>query len=127
MNPKYKLSNRELDIMMVFWASEQPLTATDIPKINPDLKLNTVQAVLKKLLKKSYIKVADIVYHNTVLTRAYTSVLSEEEYVISNYNLSSFSTDTFIAALVKEENNPDTLTQIEELIQKQKKHIAEGD
>ena len=34
-----------------FMNSDHPLAATDIPKINEKLSVNTVQAVLKKLLK----------------------------------------------------------------------------
>ena len=44
---KIKLSNREAEVMVVLWNSDKPLAATDIPAINPELSVNTVQAALK--------------------------------------------------------------------------------
>ncbi len=120
---KIKLSNRELDVMLVLWNSDKALAATDIPAINPDLSVNTVQAVLKNLLKKSYIKVADIIYHGTVLTRSYEPVLTHEDYILSQLEDASLTSSGLAAALVKNENNTDTLDKLEELIQEQKKKL----
>ena len=123
---KVKLSNRELDIMLVLWNSDHPLAATDIPKINEKLSVNTVQAVLKKMLKNNYIKVADIIYHGTVLTRTYEPVLSHEDYILSQLNDTSLTASGLAAALVKQEKNSENLEELEQIIKKQKQLLEKG-
>ena len=81
----YKITSRELEVLRVFWNSDESLTAIDIPKINPKLKINTVQGVIKNLLKKNYIEVDNIIYHNTVLTRTFKAVLTQEEYMMDHF------------------------------------------
>lgn len=117
---KTYLSNREFEVMLVLWKADKPLAATDIPKIQPKLKLNTVQAVLKKLLTNNYIKVTDIIYHGKVLTRTYVSVLTYEEYIMSQLNNTRLSSFGLASALVKNEKNAKTLTELEQLIKEQK-------
>lgn len=123
---KIKLSNRELDVMLVLWNSDKALAATDIPSINSELSVNTVQAVLKNLLKKSYIKVSDIIYHGTVLTRSYEPVLTHEDYIFSQLENTALTSSGLAVALVKKEKDADTLSQLEQLIQEQKKKLKEG-
>lgn len=74
------LTKRDLEVMTILWSGEGPKTASLIVKDNPDLTMNTVQAVLRKLLKDKLIKVADIVYSGTVLTRSYEPVISQEKF-----------------------------------------------
>ena len=47
---EFALSRRELDIMNVLWEEGKPLKASDFPDRKPELSINTVQSVLKKLL-----------------------------------------------------------------------------
>ena len=54
------MSKRELDIMNVLWESEDSLIASEIPGIKPEISLNTVQSVLRKLLKKKLVKITKI-------------------------------------------------------------------
>lgn len=91
---KFKINNisltkRDLDVMTILWGSEEPETASMIVRDNPNLTMNTVQAVLRKLLKGNFIKVADIVYSGTVLTRSYKPMVSQEDFwlqkIISDY------------------------------------------
>ena len=56
------LTQREMDVMTILWKSETPLVASEIANSNSSLNINTVQAVIRKLLNKKYIVVADIVY-----------------------------------------------------------------
>ena len=123
---KVKLSNRELDIMLVLWNSDHPLPAPDTPKINETLSVNTVQAVLKKMLKNNYIKVADIIYHGTVLTRTYEPVLTHEDYILSQLNDTSLTASGLAAALVKQEKNSENLEELEQIIKKQKQLLEKG-
>ena len=77
-----KLTSREVDIMNILWASEKPLIASEIADSRPDLTVNTVQAVLRKLLKYQLIEVADIVYSGTVLSRSYRPTITSEEFAL---------------------------------------------
>ena len=74
------LSGREYDILDIISKSEKSLIASDVVKkgneLNMDLTINTVQAVLKKLLRRKIIMVDQIVYSGTVLSRSYK--VSEE-------------------------------------------------
>lgn len=51
-----KLTSREVDIMNILWTSGKPLIASEIADCRPDLTINTVQAVLRKLLNTSWSK-----------------------------------------------------------------------
>ena len=125
MKRNYKLTNRELEVMQVLWDSDQPLAATDIPERNSSLNLSTVQVALRKLMEKSYIKVADIVYHNTVLTRVYEPVLTQEDYMIDYLKASSLNAESIVASLVKKENSMEVLEKLETFIQKRKKLLKD--
>lgn len=76
----YSLTNRERDIMNILWRADKSLIASEVVKERDDLTINTVQAVLKKLLRRNLIKVDQIVYSGTVLCRSYLPALSESEY-----------------------------------------------
>ena len=56
--------------MSVLWRENKDLTASQIAQAG-ELKINTVKVALPSLLKKGYVKVADIVYSRTVLSRSY--------------------------------------------------------
>ena len=53
-----------------------------LPIARPDLTINTVQAVLRKLLKYQLVEVADIVYSGTVLSRSYRPTITSEEFAV---------------------------------------------
>lgn len=122
---KVKLSARELDIMTVLWNSTKPLAATDIPKADPSLNVNTVLSSIKNLLKKSYIEVADIVYHGTVLTRTFRPVLTQEEYLSSQFFHFPDASVQFMASLVKAEQSDENLLLMEKLIKDKRKELQE--
>ena len=61
------MSKRELDIMNVLWESEDSLIASEIPGIKPEISLNTVQSVLRKLLKRQYIRFISLFRKNCFL------------------------------------------------------------
>ena len=70
-----KLTSREIDILNILWENEKPLIASEIADARSDLTINTVQAVLRKLLKYQLVEVADIVYSGTVLFISYVKFL----------------------------------------------------
>ena len=47
-NDFIELSSKELDVLNVLWDINTPTIASDIPKLNPNLNSNTVQATVKK-------------------------------------------------------------------------------
>ena len=51
-NDRYRLTNRERDILDILWESGKSMVASEITSMRDDLSINTVQAVLKKLLQK---------------------------------------------------------------------------
>lgn len=131
-NPEnsYELSKRELDVMNVFWAQEGPVIASDIPKANGSLSINTVQAVIKKLIQKNYLKVDEIVYSGTVLTRSYLPVVTADEYAKRQIQtdasfLSKYTNKLGVveALLDAEEDETQLLNDLEELVKQRKKSL----
>lgn len=76
----FNLTGREKDILSILWNSEKGLIASEIVKEQEGLTINTVQAILKKLLRRNLIKVDQIVYSGTVLSRSYVPALTEAEF-----------------------------------------------
>lgn len=120
---KFRLTNRERDIMNILWESSESLTASEIAGKQEELSINTVQALLKKLLKKELIKIDRIVYSGTVLCRSYRPAISPEVFETQKYVDSmkdirnqDFSASYFVAALLEQEKDSlKALSEIEEL------------
>lgn len=129
-----KLTRREQDVMCVLWESEKPLIASEIAERNPDLKIITVQTVLKKLMEKELIEIADIVQAGKVLARCYRPVVTQEEYLKNEFQTlfpdekkSTLFSKTVVAALLDE---PDTdeaaLNELEEMINRKRMELKSG-
>ena len=106
---KKRFTKKQLDVMKVLWESATPMIASDIVRKDDALNINTVQACLRSLIANHSIKVADIVYSGTVLTRSYAPV---------GYGQKS----ALIASLIDTETDLDELEHLEEMIA-QRKHI----
>ena len=65
------LNTRELDILNILWNSGVPMTSSDIVNAGRGLSQSTVQAVLRKLLSASLVKVCGITHRGNVLSRRY--------------------------------------------------------
>ena len=124
---KYKLSHKEVYVMQILWAAKEELSITDFIQRDPELSTSTVQVVLRSLLKKSYIKVANIVQHNKVFARTYLPVLSEEDYMMEQFNSSSLKPNAFFASFIEKEDDLDSLDALEELIKAQKEKLSKED
>lgn len=124
---KYKLSHKEVYVMQILWAAKEELSITDFIQRDPTLSTSTVQVVLRSLLKKSYIKVANIVQHNKVFARTYLPILSEEDYMMEQFSNSSLKPNAFFASFIEKEDNLDTLDALEELIKAQKEKLLKED
>lgn len=124
-----KISEKEKDIMLVLWHSEEALTASAVVEKGNGLNINTVQVALRNLMKKKYIEVADIVYSRTVLARCYKPIVSAEQYAADQLqslrlNALNFSTLNLIDHLIKDDE-ANILDEIEAIIRFKKKQ--EGD
>ncbi|WP_313130883.1 BlaI/MecI/CopY family transcriptional regulator [Anaerocolumna sp.] len=127
---EFSLTQKEMDVMEILWQSNKPLVASEITKINESLNINTVQAVIRKLLDKKIIKVSDIVYSGTVLTRSYLPVLSKNE-LMTQQLLSQFQKDgdkvtipNLVTTLLKhEKNEKEVIEQLEILLKERKKSL----
>ena len=116
-----QLSGRELEVMKIFWESGEAYTASQVGNINPDISINTIHAVLKSLLKRNYIKIDDIVYSGTVLTRSYRPAVTMAEYVRDCFFHES--TIQAMAAFVDQAENQETLNELKNLIKVKQKEL----
>ena len=117
-DPHYKLTNKEYDILKILWTSEDALTASGISEQGDGISINTVQATLKKLLKRDLIHVDQIVYSGTVLSRAYRPSVSQEDFELKRYvsNMkriqgNDFSCSQFVASFLGQESNRQKIQQ----------------
>lgn len=115
-----KLSNKEMDVMLVFWKSDDALASSDIPKIDSSLNINTVRAAIKNLLKKSFIEVADIAQRGTVLTRTYRPTISFEDYLSKQLKHMNFNSLNLMSTLIRQETNNENLDELEKIINEHK-------
>lgn len=124
---KKNLSKNQLEVMKVLWDSEMPLVASDIAKRHGKLKLSTVQAALRVLIKEKIVEVADIVYSGTVLTRAYRPTISRDEYFSRTYRdiTEGLSGVSLIASLINDETSLEELNRLEEILKNKKQEIKE--
>jgi len=125
------LTKRELDVMTILWESSRPLVASEITKKDESLNINTVQAVIRKLLDKKYIEVDDIVYSGTVLTRSYKPALSKKEMAVQRFigqfqENDKVSIPNLVATLLKhEKNEQEVIEELELLLAERKKLLNE--
>lgn len=123
------LSPRQLQVMEILWRAEDGMTASAIVKADKTLQINTVQASLRSLISKKYIKIGEIVYSGTVLSRSYVPLVSRDEYLeLSCQKLVEFSSSSVVMAnLINEEKDEKLLEELEEMIRQRKKEIERGE
>lgn len=116
------LTRRDMDILNVLWEGQESMTASQIVDANESLTINTVQAVLRKLLKKKLIEIDKIVYSGTVLCRSYKPAISADDFALSHFsneykNLQKrISMSSLMACLLDNETDPEKLRKnIDEL------------
>ena len=126
----FSLTDKEMQIMKILWKSPEPLVASEITKMDMSLNKNTVQAVIRKLLSKNFIKVAEIVYSGTVLTRSYAPALSEKELMVQQFvdqvqeNEENIPIPNLVATLLKHEKNEEKIIkELELLLEERKKTL----
>lgn len=123
-----QLSPREMEVMDTLWGSETPLMASEIAVIS-GRSINTVNAVVKKLLVNKMVEVADIVYSGTVLSRRYRSCVDRQDYTVKLFveQLKVVSKKTpiskIVARLLEGEDEEQNITELEEMIAQRRKEI----
>lgn len=129
--PFQKITNRELEIMQLLWHADHPLIASEIAAMKPDLTVNTVQSVLRNLLKHKYIEVAKIVYSGTVLTRSYRPLITEQEFGVNQvirdfHSFQGLSVSHLVAGLLNDPVSASEIDELESIIQKQRALLKEN-
>ncbi len=129
--PKQKkvLTNREMDILNILWSSESPLIASEIANIDHSLTINTIQVVLRNLLKKKLIEVADIVYSGTVLCRSYRPTVDSKDFTLQQFvtefkSMNSITTPKLVATLLEHEKNEEVvIAELEKILNERKRKL----
>lgn len=126
-----KLTNSDMIILKILWTEAKPITASEMVKKHSDLSINTVQASLRKLLKSKLIKVADIVYSGTVLTRSYAPAISASKFAALQFRKEfqdlekGISKTSFLACLLEEETDQNKvrndIAELEQMLEDFKK------
>lgn len=117
------LTKKQNEVMSILWESKEPLSAQQIKSKNDDLNMNTVQQVLRALLKMGYIKVADIGYSHTVLTRLYSSTVSQSDYI--QFLLGDKSPFEVTSSLINNNSSLKELDELRKLIDKKRKELED--
>ena len=122
-----KLTKKQVEIMKIFWASEHPLAASDILKLDESMNINTIRASIQSLLKADYIEVAGIEHRGNVLARTYTSKIKIEEYIISNFAgiNNKISKKSLVAQFIKNEEDEEVINELEQELKHRKEILAE--
>ncbi len=116
-----QLTKKERAIMDILWNTNVALSASEIKDASSDLNINTIQQGLRNLLKNKFIEVDDIVFNKKSLTRTYKPSVSQAQYI------SAFLSDSnrfqLLCGLVDEEDDLESLNELQKLIDKRKKEI----
>lgn len=123
MQINYEITKREKDILKLLWKSDKALTASELVTCSDNISISTVQTALKNLMKKGLVKVDDIVYSGTVLSRSFRPVLTSTQYDLQKLVYSftqtvkkDLSTSSFVATLLEQEKDSEkALQEIAEL------------
>lgn len=128
---KCKLTKRDVEILSILWNSNRSMTASEISESSPGLSVNTVQAVLRKLLKNKLIEIENIVYSGTVLARSYIPLITAQDYALAKLAMDyqkfekQISKGAVLVTLLDLENDPqknsEEAQELEKILEEYKK------
>ena len=128
---KCKLTKRDIEILSILWNSNRSMTASEISEAFPGLSVNTVQAVLRKLLKNKLIEIENIVYSGTVLARSYIPLITAQDYALAKLAMDyqkfekQISKGAVLVTLLDLENDPqknsEETQELEKILEEYKK------
>lgn len=116
-----ELTKSEMEIMDVLWASEQPLSRSDLLE-RPEEKTwkdSSVHILLNGLLQKGAIREAGVVKRSKTYGRTFSPTMTREEYYAATIFSHRHKPQIvgLIAALLKREDiTPEELAQISALV-----------
>ena len=117
------LTKKEQEVMDVLWNSTEEMSTNDIKITAPELNNYTIQQVIKKLLKKGFIKVSGFGYTKNALTRRDIPSLSQSDYLQKLGN--EKGSLQFVTNYIKSNDDLDTLASLEKLIKEKLKEIED--
>ncbi len=118
IDKKKKLTKRDQDIMEILWRCEKPIAVFEIQKEIPELSKNSIQQILKRLLDKDYVYVANISQNKKALMREYLPSITKEQY----FSL-SLDTKTFLqlsASFIERCDDMEVIEQLQKEIDKKR-------
>ena len=116
-----ELTKSEMEIMDVLWASEQPLSRSDLLERSEEKtwKDSSVHILLNGLLQKGAIREAGVVKRSKTYGRTFSPTMTREEYFAATIFSHRHKPQIvgLIAALLKREDiTPEELAQISALV-----------
>ncbi len=128
-----RLTKRELAVMRVLWEANEPLTVSEIVERDADGTIDSVQRVVKNLLKKNAVAIEGYEQIGKKISRKLKPVIDSEsielpafEEFINNLASKNISTCHIVAALLPTDDSPKALEELnalEELIKRKKAEI----
>lgn len=123
-----ELTKSEMEIMDVLWASEVPLSRSDLLDHSEEKswKDSSVHILLNGLLNKGAIREAGMVKRSKTYGRTFSPTLSREEYfatTIFSHRHKPEITGLFAALLERQDISADQLQIIAELVAKKKSQM----
>ncbi|WP_155286982.1 BlaI/MecI/CopY family transcriptional regulator [Lacticaseibacillus zhaodongensis] len=115
------LTKRELQIMNTLWHADKALSAKDISTLAPEISMNTILSVLRKLLKQNIIKTDSIAMSGSTLMRKYAPVLQESAYLTSA--ASDKALHEIVTGYIDDQDSTEDLDALEKLIQQRKNKL----
>ena len=117
-----QLTKSEMEIMDVLWASDKPLSRSDLLERSEEKswKDSSVHILLNGLLQKGAIQEAGFVKRSKTYGRTFAPTLTREEYfatTIFSHAHKPQIVGLFAALLEREDITQEQLEQIEELLQ----------
>ncbi len=129
------LTKRELEIMRILWASNDSMKASEIAQMNGGCSIDSVQPIIKSLIKKEMIEVDEVVFSRNALARKFKAKVKSESIemgmiknVFKGLVSRNITAAHLVAAFLPEENDQETLKELdrlEEMIKERKKQILE--
>ena len=81
-----KLTDKEMEVMVVLWDNERPMTASELIEVstNRTWRDNSIYTILNTLIKKGAAVLTNYKPTMTNNARAYAPIITSEEYAVSN-------------------------------------------
>ena len=116
-----ELTKSEMEIMDVFWASQEPLSRADLLErsTNKSWKDSSVHILLNGLLAKGAIEEVGFVKRSKTYGRTFLPVLTREEYFACNvfsYRCKPDIVGLMEVLLRREDITPEELARIKQLV-----------